>query len=100
MKKIIAILMWFISLCAWHAAAGAADAVVLAQHAPVITPIKTSQLRVLVEQDGPLTVDQAMSAIDRFTTTDEAGPVQSSPPKLTGFRLISKTMRRRIVISG
>ena len=95
MKKIIAILMLPICLALCHGAARAVDPVVLADNAPVILPIKPSSLQILVDKDGTLTLDDVLNATDRFTTTEAAGPIESTKTYWLSFELKNDAARDR-----
>jgi serine phosphatase RsbU (regulator of sigma subunit) len=95
MKKIITILMLPFSLVLWQNAAWADEAIVLADNAPVITPIKPTNLQVLVEKDGPLTIDAVINSSSAFAPAGEVGPIQSTKTYWLSFELKNDAARDR-----
>lgn len=95
MKKIIAILTLPFSLVLWPGTVQAVEPVVLAENAPVISPIKPSNLQVLVDKDGTLSLDDVLNSSDRFTTAEAAGPIQSTKTYWLSFELKNEVARDR-----
>jgi serine phosphatase RsbU (regulator of sigma subunit) len=95
MKKIMTILMLPMSLILWQSAAQSAEPIVLADNAPVITPIKPTNLQVLVEREGALTIDAVTNSSAAFTSTSEVGPIQSTKTYWLSFELKNDAARDR-----
>jgi serine phosphatase RsbU (regulator of sigma subunit) len=95
MKKIITILMLPFSLVLWQNAARAAEPIVLPDNAPVITPIKPTNLQVLVEKEGALTIDAVTNSSAAFTASSEVGPIQSTKTYWLSFELKNDAARDR-----
>ena len=84
-----------ISLVLWQSAARAAEPIVLNDNAPVITPIKPTSLQVLVEKEGPLTIDAVINSSAAFAATSEVGPIQSTKTYWLSFELKNDAARDR-----
>jgi len=88
MKKIIAILQLLVLslFCAPLLVLGA-EPVVINANSPVIMPIKPEQVRVLVEQNNEMSLDDAQTASDQFKQANEVGPIVSTKAYWLMFQL-------------
>ena len=64
-----------------------AEPVVLSPNSPVISPVKPEQLRVLVEQNNVMSLEEAKAAFDQFKQANEVGPIVSTKAYWLMFQL-------------